>query len=191
MNLGNAKNQLIELLHELGCPASCAEFKSETPSVGGLHCSTVVVTFPDGLQICGIGIAQRITQAEIAAAQKVLGLLHDHHPNLMVNWDEIRVEAQAGDALIKLAVYLSIESTTASEKSLILQKWEHNAHFEQMFDLWKSQGDPDLAIWGDDLSQERKATLVEALLWRRFGKQVLAADALSHLQTLFKIVVLE
>jgi len=187
----NPKNHLIELLQNLGCPRSSAIFKLEPPSPSGFHRSTLTVTFPDGRQVQGTGKGQRVTHAEIAAAQAVLNVLHTHHPDLIVDQDEIDVEAQAGDALIKLAAYLSSDTTIASEKSLLLQQWESDAHLERMFDFWKSQGDPDLAIWGDNLGQKRKATLVEALLWKRFGNQVLAADADIHLQSLLEIIVLE
>ncbi|HEY9626984.1 MAG TPA: hypothetical protein V6C84_06760 [Coleofasciculaceae cyanobacterium] len=191
MTTGNAKNQLLQLLQDLGCPESYATFKSENLSPSGIHHSIVTVTFPDGRQVCGIGKGQRITYAEVAAAQEALDVLHSHYPDLIVNWDEINVEAQAGDALIKLAAYRSNDTSKASEKSQLLQQWESDNHLERMFDIWKSQGDPDLEVWGDNLGQKHKATLVEALLWRRFGAQVLAADAPLHLQTLLKIIVLD
>lgn len=191
MTTDNAKNQLLELLKNLGCPESCATFSSEPLSPLGLHRSTVTVTFSDGRQVCGTGSAQRITHAEVAAAQAALDVLNAHHLDLIVNWDEIRVEAQAGDALIKLAAYRSRDTTKASEKSQLLQQWESDAHLVEVFDLWKSQGNPDLAIWGNNLGQKHKATLVEALLWRRFGAQVLAVDADLHLQSLLEVIILK
>jgi len=59
-------------------------------------------------------------------------------------------------------------------------------HLAQVFDRWKAQGDPDLAIWGTELSEHRKASLVESLLWKRFGQQVIAIDAPKNLQDVLK-----
>jgi hypothetical protein len=68
---------------------------------------------------------------------------------------------------------------------------ESGPHLAEVFDQWKTQGDPDLAMWGTDLSEKRKATLVEAMLWRRFGIQVIAADATAQLQSLLKTLAIE
>ncbi|MEA5599272.1 putative dsRNA-binding protein [Rivularia sp. UHCC 0363] len=182
----NAKKQLIELLKNLGFSEDDAHFKREPISPNSSHRSTVVVNFPDGRKVCGTGVGQRKTEADIAAAQVALDLLHSDHPDLCVNWDEIKAEAQAGDALIKLGVYLWAELNNADEKSKILQSLESDAHLALVFDRWKREGDPDLAMWGSHLGKKRKATLVEALLWRRFGSQVIASDALPPLQSLLK-----
>lgn len=182
----NAKNQLIELLQHLGCNESCADFKRESISPNGLHRSTVVIIFPDGRRVCGTGVGQRSSDADIAAAQVALDLLHSNHPYLLVNWEKIYLQAQAGDALIKLSVYLSPELKNVFEKSQFLQSFESDSNLASVFDLWKSQGDPDLAMWGTNLGEKRKATLVEALLWKRFGKQVITDGAKKQLQSLLE-----
>jgi hypothetical protein len=104
----------------------------------------------------------------------------------VINWDELQVQAQAGDALIKLGIYLSTELKQSKDRSNQLQSLESDSHLATVFGRWKTQGDLDLVKWGDNLSQKRKATVVEALLWQKFGAQVMATDASSHLRSLLK-----
>jgi hypothetical protein len=54
---------------------------------------------------------------------------------------------------------------------------------------WKADKDPRLAIWGTDLSKHRKATLIEALLWHGYGKQVIAANAPAQLTELLSTLL--
>jgi hypothetical protein len=182
----NAKNQLLELLKNLGCNENCAEFHSEF--VSSCHRSTVVVKFPDGRTVRGIGEGQRSSNADIAAAQAALEQVRHHHLDLLINWEEINVEAQAGDALIKLGIYLSKSFTSASEKSQRLQSLESDAHLAEVFDQWKAEGNSDVAIWGTHLGIKRKATLVEAILWRRFGANVIATDAIMQFERLLEAI---
>ena len=119
----------------------------------------MTVTFPDGRVVRGTGNGKRKVDAEIVAAQTALEILSKTYPELLVNWEEIYVEAQAGDALIKLGVYLSVSLKTASDKSKELQKWESDLHLAKVFEQWKAKGDPDLAIWGNNLGEKKKATL--------------------------------
>ena len=128
----NAKNKLQELLDNLGCAGNCIDFRP-TP-LDGLHCSTVTVTFPDGRIVRGNGKSQRKSDADIAAAQNALDLVNREHPYLLVDWDELNIQAQAGDALIKLGVYLSPELESTEAKSNQLQNIETNAHLAKVFD---------------------------------------------------------
>jgi hypothetical protein len=181
----NAKTQLLELLKNLGCSEDCADFQSQSMSPSGPHQSTVIVSFPDGRTVQRTGEECRHkTDADISAAQATIEQLCNEYPDLVVNWAEINVEAQAGDALIKLGIYLAADIKSASDKSHQLQSLESDSHLAKVFDQWKTQGDSDLAMWGANLGEKRKATLVEALLWRRFGMQVITADASEPLQTL-------
>jgi dsRNA-specific ribonuclease len=75
----NAKNQLLELLKDLGCCEDCAVFQSTLISFPNLHRSTVTVKFPDGRTVQGIGEAQRKSDADIAAAQAALDQVHNEH----------------------------------------------------------------------------------------------------------------
>jgi hypothetical protein len=181
----NAKSQLLEILKDLGCPESLAKFQPCRVS-GGCYQSTVAVIFPDGREVIGSGEGRQKTDADIAAAQDALDRLCQSYADLIINWDSLRLEAQAGDALIKLGVYLSADLTRASEASQRLQNMESNFHLAQVFDLWKSRNDPDLVIWGNCLSEIRKATLVEALLWRRYKLQINTTEAFAPLPSLLK-----
>jgi hypothetical protein len=144
----------------------------------------VTVRFPDSRIVYETGEGRRKSEADIAAAQTVLDQLHNCYLDLLVNWAEINMQAQAGDALIKLAVYLSGDLNSTADKSKCLQEMESDSHLAEIFDQWKVQGDPDCAIWGTNLGEKRKATFVEALLWRRFGEQVIAVNAPTQLQSL-------
>jgi len=186
---GNAKNQLLELLKNLGYSEDCADFQPESVSPASFHQSTVVVGFPDGRTVQGSGRGSRKSDADIAAAKDAIEQLSNNYPDLMVDWADITVQAQAGDALIKLGIYLSTSIKSASDKSLHLQRLESDPHLAKVFDYWKAQGDPDLAIWGANLGEKRKATLVEALLWKRFGTQVISTSAFERLQALIKMIV--
>jgi hypothetical protein len=185
----NAKNQLQELLQDLGCDRNCADFQP-SPPLSYLHGSTVTVTFPDGRSVRGTGEGMRISDADIAAAQAALKQMRIDYADLFIDWDVVSVEAQAGDALIKLGVYCSKEFKTAEDKSKRLQTLESDKHLAKIFDQWNNNGDPDLAIWGPHLSEKRKATLVEALLWRRYGQQVISVTAPKQLQSLLESLIL-
>ncbi|HEY9699092.1 MAG TPA: hypothetical protein V6D10_17660 [Trichocoleus sp.] len=183
----NAKNELLELLDDLGCSKDCVAFQPTLIS-SGFHHSTVTVQFPDGRTIQGTGRGQRSPNADIAAAQSVLDQLHANHRDLLIDWDKIKVEAQAGDALIKLSVYLSSDLKNADDRSKRLQKLESDSHLATVFDQWKVQGDSDLVMWGTELGEKRKATLVEAILWRRFRTQIITTDVSVKLQSLLKLL---
>ncbi|MBC7883233.1 MAG: hypothetical protein H7Y37_18240 [Anaerolineae bacterium] len=186
----NAKNQLQELLQSLGCDKNCADFQPLPPAPPYLHGSTVTVTFPDGRSVQGTGRGNGKSDAEIAASQAALEQMHIDHADLFMDWNEVSVKAQLGDALIKLGVYLSKEFMTAEDKSKRLQTLESDKHLAKIFDQWKDNRDPDLTIWEPYLGEKRKATLVEALLWRRFGTQVISVTAPQQLQSLLESLVL-
>jgi hypothetical protein len=188
----NTRNQLDELLRNLGCnetQESDYQFRSISPN-GLFHC-TLVVRFPDGREVRGEGEGSRKSIASIEAAQAVLDQINLQYPDLIVNWDEIFVEAQKGDALIKLGVYLSEDLITSSDRSYRLQKLESDSHLADIFDRLKNQGDPDLAKWGQNLGEKRKATLVEALLWERFGRKIIGEDATNELRYLINKIDLD
>jgi hypothetical protein len=184
----NAKNKLQELVRDLGgCINSCINFQHS--SISSPRSSSVTVTFPDGRIVRGTGAGQSKPDADIAAAQDALDRVEQLYPYLLVNWDKLDIEAQAGDALIKLGIYLSPESKSAEDNSNRLKNIENNAHLAKVFDRWKAQHDPRLAIWGTDLSEHRKATLVEVLLWHGYGQQVIAYDAPAQLSDLLSTLL--
>jgi hypothetical protein len=186
----NEKNELGELLGDLGCSANCAEFQPEQISLGHYR-STVIVAFPDGRKIQEVGEGEKRVSADIAAARIALELWRNDYPDLIIDWDRIYLDAQRGDTLIKLGIYSSEDLINADEASKRLQKLESDHYLAKVFDCWKAQENPDLAIWGNVLSEKRKATLVEALLWRRFKIDAAAENMLVPLQSLLKTLAVE
>jgi hypothetical protein len=181
----NEKNKLGELLRDLGCSGNCAEFRPEQISLGQYR-STVVVAFPDGRKIQGVGEGGKRVSADMAAAQIALELWRNDYPDLIIDWTRMYLDAQRGDALIKLGVYSSEDLINADEASERLRGTESDANLAQVFDKWKAQNDQDLTIWGDDLGVKRKATIIEALLWRRFRANIATDDMLLMLQSILK-----
>lgn len=57
-----------------------------------------------------------------------------------------------------------------------------------MFDSWKQANDPELRDWGMHLSDDRKGTLVEALIWRRYGPRILSDRAREELASLVTLL---
>jgi len=187
----NAKNQLLELIQSLGCFADIARFEPQADAPSGSLRSRVTITFPDGRKIQALGEGRDRTAADIAAARQALNFIQTDHPDLLVDWEQIQIEAQVGDTLIKLGVYTSLQLNDAATKSLLLQKLESDAHLVRVFDKWKVNGDPDLAIWGPNMGEKRKATFIEALLWRRYSSKVLASKAANELHDLLDSLALE
>ena len=182
----NAKNRLAELLKSIGHEDN-AIIKYKTERVNPSR-TTLVVAFPHGLILQGSGQANRLNDAEFIAAQEVLDQLGKHYPKLIVDWDKLMVEAQCGDALIKLGIYLSEDFKKSKDKSDELQRKETNERLAKVYDQWIADKDPDLTGWGTHMNVHNKASVVEALLWRRFNKKVIAEGANEHLKTLIKSI---
>ena len=135
----NAKNKLADLIKSLGHQDNeITKYQCETVNPAR---ATLVVTFPHGLTLEGTGKASRKTEAEIIASQEVINQLYKYHPELVVDWDELMVEAQRGDALIKLGVYLSEDFKRPSDKSFELQKMETNERLANVYDRWIADKD--------------------------------------------------
>lgn len=183
----NPRNELEQLLRMWGLVAERhIHTRYEEPGEQWFR-ATVTVEFPDGETVAARGertIGKKATMKQACAA--VLHKLRSTHPHLFVDWEEIRVDAQAGDALIKLAAYLSPSLESSSASSCWLQKLESNAHLARVFDQWKEDGHPELARWGSWLSDHRKGTLVEAALWREVGPLVVPAAGRHRLEGLIE-----
>ena len=176
----NAKNQIKELLEGLGLPQDRAVYSSRQAG-SGAWTSTVEITLPDRAAIIGVGTATRKTQADVAAAEDALARLEGEQATDARAWALIYAEAQAGDALIKLAGYLATGLISPEDRSLWLQVHEADKELAQVFDRWFAEGAPELAMYGHGLGEKNKATLVEAVLWRRYGARVLGPGALEAL----------
>lgn len=171
----NAKNELKELLEARGLPTTLATY-THTQGVAGLWTSTVEVRIPGREPVHGVGTATRKTEADIAASADVLPKLTEASEADTAHWALIIAEAQAGDALIKLAAYLG--GGSPEERSVWLQDHESDVALARLFDRWYEEGAPELISYGSGLGTKYKATLVEAIIWRRFGARMLAANAL-------------
>jgi len=176
----NAKNQIKELLDGLGLPQGCAVYSS-TQAGAGAWTSTVALTLPEREPITGVGTASRKSQADIAAAADALAKLTTEQATEAVDWAPIYAEAQAGDALLKLTGYLATGLAAPEDRSRWLQVHESDEALAQVFDRWFDEGVPELAVYGRGLGEKNKATLVEAIIWRRYGARVLGPEAVEAL----------
>lgn len=178
----NAKNRLQELLMGRGLPGSLAVYTSTQAVVGGVWTSTVVVELPTQAPVTGCGVDPHKRQAEVAAAEDALASLATTGGAGGQDWGQIYAEAQAGDALLKLVGYLAAGAASPEERSRWLQRHESNDWLADVFDRWREDGDPDLIAYGRGLGVKNKSTLVEALLWRRYGARVLGPGAVEALK---------
>jgi hypothetical protein len=181
----SAKNKIQELLQQRGLPLTLVSYTEVTPAPLGWS-SRVELALPGKQPISAVGHGARKTTAEVDAAEKLIALLEGANDTDLdeAAWEAVRVEAQRGDALLKLAAYLHPTLRTAAERSAWLQSNESDSALAQVFDKWRALGDPELADYGDGLGEKAKATVVEAELWRRFQARVLAPGAVEALAAL-------
>ena len=180
----NAKNRLLELYQANGWHLDwTGMFKREATGLSGGWKSTIDHTMPDGRRLVGTGEANRASQADIGAVAAALCDLdtYDDEP-------EVMADAQPGDALIKLAAYLTMADASPEERSDWLQKNETDPRLAALFDRLWDVGDPDVRKYGRGRGEKYKASVVEALIWRRFRDQVLAPGAESALAQVFELV---
>ena len=182
----NPRNQLESVLRQAGLVAE-NHIEVVTDQLGEQSFrARVTLEFPDGVVVSEEGGQTIGKKPSIKlACQAVLDQLQHTHPYLFTSWEELRVEAQAGDALIKLAAYLSDAVPTAAAASDWLQALESNENLAQVFDRWKAVDHPELTQWGTWLSDDRKGTIIEALIWRQYGARILSASARAELAGLF------
>lgn len=179
--MSNAKNRIQEILADLGLPPGHATYSHGSRASDGYWVSTVSVEIPGRAALLGNGAASRVTQADVAAAEDALEGLLAWTQAEGIDWPTIRAEAQAGDALLKLAGYLSADLSSTEARSRWLQRHESDAALAQVFDRWVEAGDSDLAVFGPLLGEKRKSTLVEAMIWRRYSHRVFTAETLDAL----------
>ena len=166
MDERNAKNYLQNFIQNLRHQFNALRYDADKS--GDIFHATVELTL-DTVTLSGAGMALQKKEAEKNAAQDLLDKIFTEYPELNRDWDSLFMEAQAGDALIKLAIYLSDDYDSAADKSYWLQKFETDAKMEEIYDYLKSQDDPRVRIFGSNLGKKKKATFVEAIIWREFG----------------------
>ena len=173
----NPKNDLHELIKNIGHLEYHVTFSDRFDESEQLFVATARLFIDEVVDIEEKGKATSKKAAEKEAAQAILDCIHEQHQHLIIDWEEAKVEAQAGDALIKLCAYLSDENTTAEAKSLWLQQAESDDYLAELFDRMVNQQHPEVAIFGANLGNKKKATWVEAMIWRQFGALVISPAA--------------
>jgi hypothetical protein len=104
------------------------------------------------------------------------------------DWNRTERDAQSGDALIKLAAYRAEALGSAEGASRWLQDHENNHRLAVLFDELKAEDIEEFRVYGPGLGTKRKETLVEALIWWRFGARVLGPDGAETLAEIFRRV---
>lgn len=183
----NAKNRIKELLEGLGLQQERAVY-SRSQAGAGAWTSVLVISLPDRCPTSGTGTASTRSQADIMAAENALAELADAPEGQPWDWVPIRAEAQAGDALLKLAAYLAAGLATTEDRSLWLQIHESDFALANVFDRWRAEGAPEFAVYGAGLGEKLKSTLVEAVIWRRYGSRVLGVEAAAALGELREVL---
>ena len=186
----NPRNYLEELLRERGMRAE-DYVRIDDRRVGEqTFQATATVTLPDGEEVSASGeVTHGAKWTRLQACQALLDQLRASHSHLFEPWSNIQADARAGDSLIKLAVYLEQGGATSAEVSQLLQSLESNARLAEIYDSWKRLNAPELRDWGTHLSEHRKGSLVEAIIWRRLGASILSDGAREGLRSLIQILV--
>ncbi len=183
MDENNAKNYLQNFIQKLGhLPERALHYDSRAAGEG--FESTVTLQL-DGRDLTGAGFGFNKKEAEKDAANSLLQRIYHDHPDLNRDWTLIRMEAQAGDALIKLCIYLNDNYASAAEKSYWLQTFETDQKMTEIFDEMHADRDPRVTIFGKNLGAKRKATYIEALIWREYGQPFRKESIQAELTDLF------
>ncbi len=180
----NPRNKLAELLKALGWPEDAI---GSNGAVGGgpPHEAEVYFSLAElGIEWTARAEARRLKQAELAAFAVLLDRLGRERPELLaVDWDAVRSEAQAGDALLKLAFYAEPGGHPPWERSGKLNEAESDRALSEQFERLRQEVDW-LRIFGPELGTKKRATLTEAVIWRRHGADVLDRGARGVLAAL-------
>lgn len=184
----NAKNQLLEIVKELGYLEDSVTFQTDFNATESIFYSNALLSLNNKLHIEAIGTGSKKKAAEINASQHLIILMKEQYPDLMIDWAQIRIAAQAGDGLIKLCAYLTETIPSAAEKSFWLQKIETDKHMVEIFEQLKIQQHPDVIFFGDNLGAKRKATWIEALIWEKFGQAIIAPSAKTGFKELVQFL---
>lgn len=172
----NYKGKLLEVLKELGMVESRLQLQDRR--LGEQYFEYIAsITFPNGTQVSARGDSARKKEAQQEACKQVLQKIQCDHPELLVDWTAIMVEAQVGDALLKLCAYRSRKLSTAEAGSRWLQRNETDQNMVRIFEQMRRKGRTDVAMFGSNVGDKRKASWVEALIARRFSHLILRDDA--------------
>lgn len=168
----NPRGAIQEVLATLGWPTSALHTRQQSQS-GPPHDVEMGLTVPGlGIDWTASASGQRLRDAERGACKLLLERLRTERPDLAVDWDQIRCDAQAGDALLKLAHYAAPGSSTPEARSKSLQSSESDSVLARLFFQLRGS-EPWLRTFGPGLGEKLCATLVEATVWRRHREEVL------------------
>ena len=164
--MSNAKNQILEWLQSLGWPKH--SLSSVRHTAVPPHRVTATLSVPPlDLLLVAEAEAPDKTRADVAACEIILAELRAGHAELFVDPDSLYSDAQAGDALIKLAIYGWDAPLSPSQRTSILQRVESDRSLAGRLDEFAGDGDWSRKF-GPGVGEKVRATIVEAALWRRF-----------------------
>jgi len=180
----NAKNRLQELIQARGWTVTWDDVLTrEQLGLSGGWRATLEVVLPSGVRLLGTGDGNSKSEADVAAIAAALD-------DFDVGEEEAGVfaDAQGGDALIKLAAYVVKADLSPEGRSQWLQAHEADAYLARVFDqLWEA-GDADVRGFGRRRGEKFKASVVEALIWRRFRQKVLSETARASLEDIIQLL---
>lgn len=168
----NAKNRLKELLERRGWTLDDVGFE-RAPDPAGWR-TTATLRLPGLPFASATGTGRRMSHADVVACA---GLLERVDVGDAEDEGRLQRDAQAGDALVKLAAYVCEELGTAAGAARWLTAAESDRALAGVFDRWRDAGVAEVCTYGPGLGEKRRATLVEALLWRCYRDRVLGVGA--------------
>lgn len=145
----NAKNKILELLAKRGLSSHNATY-SQNQHPNGMWISTLTLSLPNSAALIGTGSATSKSQADIKASEDVLAQLHAAPT---ADWEAHFADAQKGDALLKLAAYLSETLGNREDRSRWLQHFESDTALAALYDRWYAEGAPELAEYGPGIGE--------------------------------------
>jgi len=167
----NAKNRILEWLQGLGWPKDSLASNRLTSTPPHRVRATLELVRLD-VRLSAEAEAWSASEADVAACELVLDELRARHGDLFFDLDALRSDAQAGDALLKLAIYGWDASVSPSMRTATLQDVESDCMLAQRYQE-VTASEPWAHKFGSGLGQKMRATVVEAALWRRHRDQFL------------------
>lgn len=170
----NAKNEILEWLQALGWPKRSlfSEGLTATPP----HRVRATLSVPQ-LDVLLSAEAEDWSKsaADVSACEMILAELRSRHSEFLIDFDKLFSDAQAGDALIKLAVYGWDRQLSPSERTCILQRVESD---RSLANRREEVGEDQrwAESFGPGVGQKLEATIVEAAIWRRFREAFRSGD---------------
>lgn len=189
MTANNARNQVQECLQKLGWPVDALTVESLTSAPP--HRARASLRVPEiDLLLTSEGEAWDTRTAGVNACEDLLVNLREQRADLFFNEDELRADAQAGDALIKLAIYGWEEPLSPAQRTEVLQRVEADRSLAPR--LAEIAGGHSWAQkFGPGIGGKQRATIVEAALWRHFQDAFRCGDVRHVLADVRRVLGVE